>query len=89
MPEPNSSPDNSINSLELDSSVNSSPENNRVFSPHTPEDSPPSQLGGGAYIFNDSYMNDAFKNLSGGQQAQILQIPVEQRGNVMNEIKWE
>ena len=86
MPEPNSSPDNSINSLELDSSVNSSPENNRVFSPHTPEDSPPSQLGGGAYIFNDSYMNDAFKNLSGGQQAQILQIPVEQRGNVMNEI---
>ena len=82
-PPENNSPD-SINSLEFDSS--NSLESNVVFSPHTPEDSPPSQLGGAAHIFNDPYMNETFNNLSGGQKAQILQIPFAQRGNVMNEI---
>ena len=62
-----------------------SPENMGLFTPQTPEGTPPPSKGG-AYLFNNPYMNETFHNLSGGQKAQILQIPLEQRENVMNEI---
>ena len=55
-------------------------------SSHTPEENPP-QLRGGANIFPDNpHMNMAFNRLEGSQQSQILQLPPEQRGGVMNEI---
>ncbi len=52
----------------------------------TPEGTPP-PLSGGANIFpNNPEMNDAFNRLKGETQAKILQMPSEQRYNVMGQI---
>jgi len=46
-----------------------------------------SLTGGGANVFpNDKNMNASFNRLSSSSQAQILQLPVEQRNIVMREI---
>jgi DNA-directed RNA polymerase II subunit RPB2 len=62
--------------------------NKTGFSVNTPEGSP--EMKGGktniTNIFDDPYMNDAFNKLGGDFQSQILQLPYEQRGGVMNEI---
>jgi hypothetical protein len=85
-PSPQYMPDQSSSSPQymLDQS-SSSPQYISDFTPNTPEGSPPPSKGG-ANIFNDSFMNETFNNLSGEQQSQILQIPEGQRENVMNEI---
>jgi hypothetical protein len=64
--------------------------------PQTPDISPdvtplselaPPPSRGGANIFpNDPIMNEAFNNLGGAQQSQILQLSPQQRGGVMAEI---
>ena len=41
---------------------------------------------GGANVFDNPYINNEFNKLSGAYQSQILQLPPEQRGRVMNEI---
>ena len=41
---------------------------------------------GGANIFDEPHLNDAFNNLSGEHQSQILQLPSEQRVFVMLKI---
>lgn len=45
-----------------------------------------SKGGSVANVFTDPYLNNAFNQLGGNQQAQILQLPAEQRGGVMSEI---
>jgi hypothetical protein len=62
--------------------------NKTGFSVNTPEGSP--EMKGGktniANIFDDPYKNKKFSKLSNDLQSQILQLPEEQRGGVMNEI---
>ncbi|NBQ17909.1 hypothetical protein EBU24_06355, partial [bacterium] len=41
---------------------------------------------GGAIIFNDPLLDDTFNNLSGAQQAKILELDTSERDNVMNAI---
>jgi hypothetical protein len=61
--------------------------NNTGFSVNTPEGSPEMRGGNNvANIFNDPYMNEAFGKLTKNLQSQILQLPYEERGDVMNEI---
>jgi len=61
------------------------PDINSQGTPLSELGTPPSR--GGANIFpNDPIMNEAFNNLGGAQQAQILQLPPQQRGGVMAEI---
>jgi len=62
--------------------------NKTGFSVNTPEGSP--EMKGGktniANIFDDPYKNKEFSKLTNDLQSQILQLPDEQRGGVMNEI---
>lgn len=53
-------------------------------SPAPPFPSP--LIGGGTTIFHDPVLDSAFNRLSGSNQAKVLQLPMEQRGGVMNEI---
>jgi hypothetical protein len=56
------------------------------FSPpqgRTPEDD---LIEGGAKIFEDSFLNEQFNKLGGSYQSQILQLPADQRPDIMRAI---